>query len=300
MKTISAIMPTYNKGGRLALTLKSFCYQETKRQFEIILIDGGESPNYEANRFLPYLPLKIIRVDNLGRSYNRNCGIKAAEGDLLVFCDDDLIVESSFIEAHCLAHNKKTNLLIHGWKNEIPYVRFFIDPREPRKGLINGCQNRKMSEELLNYQIIEDEFPDNFKKIKKWGHSLDYLEKNIRHMFVNGINKYHIPWLASCTANMSLPRSLAFEVGLFQESFGLEWGPEDLEFGYRIYKSGGLFGDAPLAQNYHISHARTNWKIIAQQGFQKFQKLHPEESLITRVSDFLIEKSSNIDLFLIN
>jgi glycosyltransferase involved in cell wall biosynthesis len=292
-------MPTYNKGGRLAITLKSFCYQKTSRQFEIILVDGGESPNCEANRFSTYLPLKIIRVENLGRSHNRNSGINVAEGELLIFCDDDLIVEPLFIEAHCLAHDTKSNLLVHGWKNEIPYVRFFMDPREPRKGLINGCQNRMISNELLNYQIVEEEFPNNLDKIKKWGHSQDYLEKNIRYMFANGISKYSISFLASCTANMSLPRSLAFEVGLFQESFGLEWGPEDLEFGYRIYKSGGVFGDAPQAQNYHIAHARSNWRSIAQQGFQKFQALYPEEPLITHVAELLIEKIGNINSFLI-
>jgi len=291
-------MPTYNKGGRLALTLKSFCYQKTSQQFEIILIDGGEVPNTEANRFLPFLPIKIVRVKNLGRSHNRNVGINIAEGDLLIFCDDDLIVESSFIEAHWLAHRSNANLLIHGWKNEIPYVRFFIDPREPQRGLIKGYENRKISEELLNYRIMEEDLTDNLNIIKKWGHSQDNLEKNIRHMFTKGIDQYQIPWLASCTANMSISRSFALEVGLFQESFGLEWGPEDLEFGYRIYKAGGRFGDAPQAQSYHISHARTNWKSIAQQGFHKFQQLYPREQQISKVSELLIERSIDIDLFI--
>ena len=34
-------------------------------------------------------------------------------------------------------------------------------------------------------------------------------------------------------------RAFAIEIGLFREDFGLDWAPEDLEFGYRLYKAGG-------------------------------------------------------------
>ena len=49
----------------------------------------------------------------------------------------------------------------------------------------------EFDDELLKYQISEENFPNNLNKIRKWGHSLDYLEKNTRHMFTNGIDKYN-------------------------------------------------------------------------------------------------------------
>lgn len=301
MEKISVIIPTYNKGGRLALTLKSFCYQNTSLPFEIIVVDGGEEPNAEANRFMSQLPLKVLRVKNNGRSSNRNAGIKAAEGDLLIFCDDDLLVEPSYIDAHWLAHQLKSNLLLHGRKNEIPYVRFFIDPREPQKGLLADYQNHMLSDRLMNYKITEEDISDNLDKIREWGHSQDRLEKTVQHMFSNGIEKYKVPWLTADTANMSLPRSLAIEIGMFQEAFGLDWGPEDLEFGYRVYKAGGQFTQSCYKTDaYHLSHARTNWKAIAQRGYQLFQKMYPEELLISNIADLLIEKTGTIDLFLID
>ena len=298
MKTVSVIMPTYNKGARLALTLTSFCYQKTSRQYEIILVDGGETPNLEACRFRSHLPLEILRVENLGRSFNRNVGINAAQGELLVFCDDDLIVEPSFIEEHCLAHDKTSNCLVHGWKNEIPYVKFFLDPRDPQKGLLGGHQ-REISDALKEYRIGEEQFPEIFDRIHQWGHCLDFLEKNVRHMFAHKIDNYHIPWLASCTANMSLPRLLAYEAGLFHESFGLDWGPEDLEFGYRVCRSGATVEDAPGAQNYHLSHTRTDWKPVAQRGFEKFQQMYPHDQFIAKTAELLLEKSGDIEWFTI-
>ncbi|GLC79018.1 glycosyltransferase family 2 protein [Lacrimispora brassicae] len=298
MQKISVIIPTFNKGGRLVLALTSFCYQDTSVPFEIILVDGGDEPNLNANHFLSLLPLKIVTVKNRGRSYNRNVGIKAAEGDLLIFSDDDCIVEPSFISSHWRAHQMEADLLVHGWKDEIPYTRFFIDPRFPQKGLLPPYQNRHLSDDLMSYAINAENLYINLDIIRQWGHTQDRLEKTVRQMFLNNITNYQIPWLAACTANMSLPRSLALKVGLFEEAFGLEWGPEDIEFGYRVYKFGGRLSDAPQAHNYHLSHARKDGKAIARRGFARFQSFHPEDLLISEVAEFLVDGTGSIDSFL--
>ncbi len=295
---ISVIIPTYNKGARLSLTLSAFCMQKTTQNFEIILIDGGEKQNEEAEYYLSRIPLRIIRVKNLGRSYNRNMGIKNANGEVLIFCDDDLIVDQLFIESHWKAHCDSENHIVHGWKNEIIYFKFFEDPRNPKKGLLNGYENRKVSDNLLSYHLDEVDVLENFDKVRKWGHSLDYLEKNVRYMFNNGIEKYDVPWLASCTANMSVRKKFAIRIGGFQEMFGLQWGPEDLEFGYRLHKAGGIFVDVPQAQSFHIAHARRNMKSIAWNGFKLFQDLYPEDKDIIKIAALLLERKYDIDEFI--
>lgn len=301
MVKVSVIIPTYNKGGRLALTLKSFCFQKTSVSYEILLVDGGEEPNEEVNRFLSKIPLRIVLVKNRGRSANRNAGIKEAKGELLIFCDDDLIVEPEYIEAHWQAHQSKSKLLLHGRKKEIPYVRFFIDPRNPQKGLLRDYQDCRLSEQLLSYQITEDDIQDNMDKIRKWGHSQDRLEKTVQQMFAKGIERYKAPWLTADTANMSVRSSFALEIGMFNEDFGLNWGPEDLEFGYRIEKAGGEFAQSSgKTDAYHLTHARKNWKAIAESGFKLFQELYPEEHMITEITEILVEQNGTIDLLLID
>lgn len=295
MVNISVIIPTYNKGGRLALTLRSFCNQTTLIPFEIILIDSGEEPNNETERFMSELPLKVVRVENLGRASNRNAGIRAANGELLIFCDDDLIVTPEYIESHWLAHQSKTKFLLHGRKNEIPYVRFFIDPRDPGKGLLNDYKDHTLSEQLMSYNITEHDISANMGKIEKMGHSQDRLEKTAQQMFSVGIERYKVPWLTTDTANMSIKRTFAIEIGMFREDFGLEWGPEDLEFGYRVYKAGGEFGQSSYKTDaYHLTHARKSWKEIARRGYCLFQNMYPDEYLISEIAEILVEQRGTI------
>lgn len=299
MVNVSVIIPTYNKGGRLALTLKSLCCQKTSVSYEVLLVDGGEKPNGEANRFLSQLPLRVVRVENRGRSGNRNTGIREAKGELLVFCDDDIITEPDFLEAHWRAHQGKTNILLHGRKKEIPYVRFFQDPRDTSKGLLKDYQDKTLSERLLSYQITEDDVENNMEKIRKWGHAQDRLERTVQHMFQVGITRYKAPWLTADTANMSIGRSFAIEIGMFDERFGLDWSPEDLEFGYRVYKAGGEFLQSDeKTDGYHLTHARKGWKKIAQDGFVFFQGIYPDESLISIIAEILVEQKESIDSLL--
>lgn len=299
MVKISVIIPTYNKGGRLALTLKSFCCQTTSIPYEIILVDGGEIPDNEVERFMSQIPLRIIRVKNHGRSATRNAGIWASKGELLIFCDADLIVEPEYIDAHWMAHKSKSKTLIHGRKKEIPYVRFFEDPRNPHKGLLKEYKDYTLSNKIMNFNITEEDISNNMDKIRRLGHAQDRLERTVQHMFEKGIERYKVPWLAADTANMSLMRAFAIEIGLFREDFGLDWAPEDLEFGYRLYKAGGSFEQTCYRTDaYHLAHARINWKEIAKEGYQLFQKMYPEESLISEIAEVLVEQKGTIDSLL--
>lgn len=301
MENVTVIIPTCDKGGRLALTLKSLCCQKTCVSYEILLVDGGKTPSEEANRFLSSLPLRILRVENRGRSGNRNVGIKEAKGELLIFCDDDIITEPDFVEAHWQAHQRKKKLMLHGRKKEIPYVRFFQDPRDPSKGLLKDYQDKKLSERLLSYYITEDDVEHNIEKIRKYGHAQERLEKTVQHMFQMGITRYNAPWLAADTANMSISRSFAIEIGMFDERFGFDWSLEDLEFGYRVYKAGGEFLQSDgKTDGYHLTHARKGWKKSAQDGFMFFQSIYPDEPLISKIAEILVEQKESIDSLLQN
>ena len=92
---ISIIVPTYNGAHKINTTLKALDAQEWNESsisFEIIVVIDGSTDNTEQSiqQESYQAPLKIISQANQGRAATRNRGAKEAQGDLLIFFDDDI------------------------------------------------------------------------------------------------------------------------------------------------------------------------------------------------------------------
>jgi glycosyltransferase involved in cell wall biosynthesis len=101
---ISVVTPTHNKEALLRRTLASLETQDVGADaFEVVVVDDGSSDGtaaFLAGHRPPY-PLKTVRVeDNRGRAAARNRGVERAEGDVVVFLDDDMELVPGFLRAH--------------------------------------------------------------------------------------------------------------------------------------------------------------------------------------------------------
>jgi len=86
--TISVIIPTFNRAGRIGRAVKSVLSQ-TLQPDEIIVIDDGSSDE-TSSVIEQYLPtVKYHRQGNKGVSSARNAGIRMAKGDWIAFLDSD-------------------------------------------------------------------------------------------------------------------------------------------------------------------------------------------------------------------
>lgn len=105
---ISVIVPTYDASVLLSAVLASLGTQlYPQERAEIIVIDDGSPDRSEAalRQYQGSLPLKPILLEaHEGRARARNAGIRAAEGDLVVFLDDDMTVSADFLSAHAQFH----------------------------------------------------------------------------------------------------------------------------------------------------------------------------------------------------
>lgn len=97
---ISVIVPFYETPiVRLRYCIESLLGQ-TYKNFELLLIDDGNSCKYEyikAEYEKLDLRIHFIRQENAGVSVARNTGIKNARGKYIVFCDSDDYVESNYL-----------------------------------------------------------------------------------------------------------------------------------------------------------------------------------------------------------
>lgn len=96
---ISVVTPIYNRTKTIQRTIKSL-ENQTFKNFEYILVDDGSTDNID-EIILSYLentsmPIIYMKKENGGVHTARNCAIKAARGEFIVFLDsdDELLVNS--------------------------------------------------------------------------------------------------------------------------------------------------------------------------------------------------------------
>jgi GT2 family glycosyltransferase len=106
---LSVVIPTYN---RLPILRKCLAALEGQRigapleRYEVVLVDDGSTDDtvrwLDANAArLPHV--RLIRQEHGGPAEGRNRGVEAAEGDVIVFIDSDLVVMDDFLLCHARA-----------------------------------------------------------------------------------------------------------------------------------------------------------------------------------------------------
>ena len=105
---LSVIICTYNREKYLYNVLQSLAENEFPTdQYEIVLINNNSMDHTEAEcmRFTADYPAVAFRYfleEQQGLSYARNRGVKESTGDILVFVDDDALVNSAYLQTYAV------------------------------------------------------------------------------------------------------------------------------------------------------------------------------------------------------
>jgi GT2 family glycosyltransferase len=129
MTDISIVVPTRNRAERLRALLASLARQEGP-PFEVIVVDnasddrtlavvGDADAEHDAHIRALHLP------QPMGPAVARNRGWRAAQGELVVFTDDDVVAQPGWLKALADAHERDPDALVQG--------RTVPDPREVHK-----------------------------------------------------------------------------------------------------------------------------------------------------------------------
>ena len=103
---LSVVMPTHNRRDLLEKVLSALAQQTLAAPFQVIVADDGSTdatPEFLADSRAPF-DLRFVSLPPGGPARARNAAIALAEGPLVVFLDDDVTPEPTFLEQHLLFH----------------------------------------------------------------------------------------------------------------------------------------------------------------------------------------------------
>ena len=113
----SIIIPTYNRSERLQQCLESLTrLTYPSDRFEVIVVDDGSQVSMKSVvvNFESQISLRLIRQSNGGPASARNMGASVAQGNYLVFTDDDCQPNPDWLDALAAATAAAPNTLIGG------------------------------------------------------------------------------------------------------------------------------------------------------------------------------------------
>jgi GT2 family glycosyltransferase len=111
MKRVTVVIPTYNRREILASAIRAHWKQSALDEIsEILVIDDGSSDGTEAclSALREESPVPIVyrRQANRGQAAARNVGIREAQGEIILFADDDIIPAPNLLAEHLRWHDR--------------------------------------------------------------------------------------------------------------------------------------------------------------------------------------------------
>ena len=286
---ISVIIPTNNKTSRIKLMLESLFKQlDEVDKSEAIFINDGSSQNIDFifDNIKGKSNIRYYKSENKGRAHARNLGIEYARYDTLVFVDDDVLLAPDFLYQH-IESQKTEPKVLHGEIKNFVYSYPFEHIEngilyEQEQGLMKrGKYVTYLKEKCQSLKDI-----DNYKKIYNQSKYM-LLESRIIDIYNKKIEE--LEWISFTGGNVSCPKKWIQEINGFDENFGIHWGCEDLELGYRLKKLNRTFGYNSKASCCHMDHikrhAREDHKITKDYFYEK----HRDKQII-ELDNYLFAK----------
>lgn len=234
---LSIIIATHNRAGTLTDALTRILNQKTDGSFEyeLILVDNNSNDNTKTivESFAARIDgrLRYLFESKRGKSNALNKGIKEARGEIIVFTDDDVIADPSWLMS-----------IVQCFKI---YQCDFAGGRVLPLYQQETPQWIKDNADILAGPIVRYDFGENVKRLEKFQKPF--------HEFIG--------------ANFALKKELFEEVGMFRADLGPGTGTmgEDTEFIKRLVKKNKIFYYCGKAVVWHpVDLKRMNLSYIAQ------------------------------------
>jgi GT2 family glycosyltransferase len=259
---VSLVMATCDKRDYLALTLASLLTQ-TYQRFEVVICDDGTAGGVAdiVDPLRDRIAITLGGRESHDRASARNAALERAQGDLVVFMDDDRMAAPGFVAAHVAAAGDDSRGVI-GWKRRaLTWWRPGVLPvgEDDLLRLTDRVGSPAALREPTRLLAPDDLTADPeaaLAELEKGGVTLGDEPDNY-HAIVDeygtGLDGFRFGWALATTANLAVSREAVEKAGGFDESF-TGWGLEDTDLSYRLHRLGVRFSVSTEAVNFHQVH----------------------------------------------
>jgi len=260
---LSVIIPTHNQKERLRLVLCGLEQQSLGvEHFEIIVIDDGSTDGTaEMLEKVDMANLGFRRLEvNQGRSRARNMGIKAAQGDLVVFLDGDALPAPDLLDRYREADLQLGDrVVLCGFQYSLPDLEYFQDPQTGNWGDLDLPSVMKdyivehREEMVLTEKKVKESFSSIRKQAKEGGYPFPESAERQRQAWnmLSLESKVAIRWLGFIPHNGAIGRLLLQETGGFDEAIPFN---EGWELAYRLQNVYQAVIAPVKADSFHLYH----------------------------------------------
>lgn len=112
----SVIIATFKRNAVLVQTIKSVLKQKYK-SFELIIVDQTKKHDKKTENYIKRLPkdrVRYFKVTPPSLPAARNFGLHKAAGEIVIYIDDDVLLDPGFIGAHVRSYTKKKAVAVAG------------------------------------------------------------------------------------------------------------------------------------------------------------------------------------------
>jgi len=241
---ISVIVPVYNRLEHLrALFL---CLLRQKKQAdELIITDDGSSQKVLdfIGDLIPKAQFKVKHIYQEDKGFRKtralNNAVRNSTGDLLIFCDQDLIFGEEYIET--IANNIKSNVFLMG--------RAHHTTEEQKNLILSDIEN------INSYNEIIKKLPAKYIK------TIDKMLKEDRKRRIIKTLRLAKRGIKLVGMSYALMKEAYLKVNGYDENY-IGWGQEDDDFGHRLTLA-GINGRELITKNIqlHLWHYSDPTKV---------------------------------------
>ena len=160
MIALSVVLPTHNPNpDLLSRTLKALRLQTLPvHEWELVVVDNASSFPLSTDLVSWHPHGRVVSEAQLGLTYARLCGIAAAKGPLLVWVDDDNVLDEGYLEAALVSFSANPRLGAAGGPSLPCYItpppEWFVEGLVPL-----GCRHHGDVPLLMSWRYQSPHYP---------------------------------------------------------------------------------------------------------------------------------------------